>query len=152
VAVTNSPVHNLSGAQTGRESTSPWRAAPAVDEDRRAVAELTGIGVCGSEVTGTARVVFDPDDADLEEGDILVCPTTDPSWTPSFMLAEALVIDTGGVMSHGAIVARELGVTCVIDSQHGTRDIPDGAQITVDGTSGRVIIHQPLAASERNDG
>jgi phosphohistidine swiveling domain-containing protein len=130
----------------------PTEVSSAVDGDRSAVGELTGIGVCGGQVTGTARVVFDPDDADLEEGDILVCPTTDPSWTPLFMLAEALVIDTGGVMSHGAIVARELGVTCVINSKHGTRDIPDGAQITVDGASGRVIIHQPLAASERSDG
>ena len=130
----------------------PAEAPPTVDEDRRTVGELNGIGVCGGEVTGTARVVFDPDDADLEEGDILVCPTTDPSWTPLFLLAEALVIDMGGVMSHGAIVARELGVTCVINSKHGTRDIPDGAQITVDGTSGRVIIHQPLAVLERNDG
>ncbi|ORV54520.1 hypothetical protein AWC05_18170 [Mycobacterium florentinum] len=130
----------------------PTQTSTPVEEDRRAVAELTGIGVCGGEVTGTARVIFDPDHADLEDGDILVCPTTDPSWTPLFMLAEALVIDTGGVMSHGAIVARELGVTCVINSKHGTRDIPDGAQITVDGTSGRVVIHEPLGASELNSG
>jgi phosphohistidine swiveling domain-containing protein len=129
----------------------PTQASPVADDDRPAVGELTGIGVCGGAVTGTARVVLDPNDADLEEGDILVCPTTDPSWTPLFMLADALVIDTGGVMSHGAIVARELGVTCVINSKHGTRDIPDGVQITVDGTSGRVIIHQPFAASERKD-
>ncbi len=125
----------------------PAEASAAVDEDRRTIGVLTGIGVCGGEVTGIARVVFDPNDADLEEGDILVFPTTEPSWTPLFMLAEALVIDTGGVMSHGAIVARELGVTCVINSKRGTRDIPDGVRITVDGTSGRVIIHQPLAAS-----
>lgn len=131
---------------------SPRPASPDVEENRRAVGELTGIGVCGGAVTGIARVVFDPDHADLEDGDILVCPTTDPSWTPLFMLADALVIDTGGVMSHGAIVARELGVTCVINSKHGTRDIPDGAQITVDGTSGRVVIHEPLAAFERNSG
>lgn len=130
---------------------TPIDVSPALDNDRGAVGELSGIGVCGGEVTGTARVVFDPNDADLEDGDILVCPTTDPSWTPLFMLADALVIDTGGVMSHGAIVARELGVTCVINSKHGTRDIPDGVQITVDGTSGRVIIHQPIAASERKD-
>ena len=131
---------------------APTEAPPVSDEHLRSVGVLTGIGVCGGEVTGTARVAFDPNDADLEEGDILVCPTTDPSWTPLFMLAEALVIDTGGVMSHGAIVARELGVTCVINSKRGTQDIPDGARITVDGTSGRVIIHEPLAASERVDG
>jgi pyruvate,water dikinase len=96
--------------------------------------------VVGEVVTGRARVIRDPDEADLEPGDILVCVTTDPSWTPLFMLAEALVIDTGGQMSHGAIVARELGVTCVINTVTGTRDIPDGATITVDGSSGRVAI------------
>jgi pyruvate,water dikinase len=91
-------------------------------------------------VSGRARVVRDPMAADLEEGDILVCATTDPSWTPLFMLAAALVIDTGGAMSHGAIVARELGVTCVINTGTGTRDIPDGAMIAVDGARGTVEI------------
>jgi pyruvate,water dikinase len=112
----------------------------ADDEPAPAVAALNGIGVVGERVTGRARVVFDPMDADLDDGDILVCRTTDPSWTPLFMLAEALVIDTGGAMSHGAIVARELGVTCVINTVTGTRDIPDGATITVDGSTGTVEI------------
>jgi phosphohistidine swiveling domain-containing protein len=102
--------------------------------------ELTGIGVVGAKVTGRARVVHDPQLVDLDPGDILVCVTTDPSWTPLFMVADALVIDTGGAMSHGAIVARELGVTCVINTVTGTRDIPDGATITVDGATGRVTI------------
>jgi pyruvate,water dikinase len=124
------------------------KTKPSTGDERRPATELTGIGVCGGEVTGTARVVLDPDDANLEEGEILVCPTTDPSWTPLFMLADALVIDTGGLMSHGAIVARELGVTCVINSKRGTRDIPDGTRITVDGTSGRVIIHQAIPVAE----
>jgi pyruvate,water dikinase len=84
--------------------------------------------------------VTDPSQADLEPGDILVCQTTDPSWTPLFLVAEALVIDTGGAMSHGAIVARELGVTCVINTKTGTRDIPDGAAISVDGRSGVVTL------------
>lgn len=103
-----------------------------------AVTEVQGIGIVGEEVTGRARVVLDPSQADLEPGDILVCKTTDPSWTPLFLVAEALVIDTGGAMSHGAIVARELGVTCVINTGTGTRDIPDGAEITVDGRTGLV--------------
>jgi pyruvate,water dikinase len=102
------------------------------------VTELRGIGIVGEEVSGVARVVLDPSQADLEPGDILVCKTTDPSWTPLFLVAEALVIDTGGAMSHGAIVARELGVTCVINTVTGTRDIPDGAEITVDGRTGVV--------------
>jgi phosphohistidine swiveling domain-containing protein len=104
------------------------------------ILELQGIGVAGDTVTGRARVVSDPYEVDLEPGDVLVCATTDPSWTPLFMVAEALVIDTGGQMSHGAIVARELGVTCVINTGHGTRDIPDGATVTVDGASGRVRV------------
>jgi phosphohistidine swiveling domain-containing protein len=104
------------------------------------VRRLTGIGVVGEKVTGRARVVSDPSEVDLEPGDILVCSTTDPSWTPLFMLADALVIDTGGQMSHGAIVARELGVCCVINTVTGTRDIPDGATIIVDGSTGVVEI------------
>jgi pyruvate,water dikinase len=112
-------------------------AAPAPSNGN---GELRGIGIVGDKVTGRARVISDPNDADLEPGDILVCVTTDPSWTPLFMLADALVIDTGGAMSHGAIVARELGVTCVINTVTGTRDIPDRATITVDGSSGAVTI------------
>jgi phosphohistidine swiveling domain-containing protein len=104
------------------------------------VERLQGIGVVGDQVTGRARVIRDPTAADLEPGDILVCSMTDPSWTPLFMLADALVIDTGGEISHGAIVARELGVTCVINTGTGTRDIPDGATITVNGSTGTVEI------------
>jgi pyruvate,water dikinase len=116
---------------------SPGQAAARVAEP---VSGLRGIGVVGDEVTGRARVVLDPAEADLDPGDILVCRTTDPSWTPLFLVAEALVIDTGGAMSHGAIVARELGVTCVINTGTGTRDIPDGATITVNGRTGQVDI------------
>jgi pyruvate,water dikinase len=109
--------------------------------------ELHGIGIVGEKVTGRARVIHDPNDADLDPGDILVCVTTDPSWTPLFMLADALVIDTGGAMSHGAIVARELGVTCVINTVTGTRDIPDGATITVDGSDGSVLIGSAVSSA-----
>jgi pyruvate,water dikinase len=125
-----------------------WTGAPTpieVDEatgERQQVSELQGIGVVGDPVTGRARVVEDPASAELDDGDILVCVTTDPSWTPLFMVAGALVIDTGGAMSHGAIVARELGVTCVINTGTGTRDIPDGATITVDGRTGQVTIER----------
>jgi pyruvate,water dikinase len=125
-----------------------WTGAPTPIElddgtgERRHVSELHGIGIVGDPVTGRARVVEDPASAELDDGDILVCVTTDPSWTPLFMVASALVIDTGGAMSHGAIVARELGVTCVINTGTGTRDIPDGATITVDGRSGQVTIER----------
>ena len=121
---------------------NPEPVAIAVDAPNGAgtVTRLTGIGVVGAQVTGRARVISDPAMAELDPGDILVCQTTDPSWTPLFMLADALVIDTGGQMSHGAIVARELGVCCVINTVTGTRDIPDGATITVDGATGIVEI------------
>lgn len=126
---------------TGNPEPVPVGGETTDDQaDREPVSTLTGIGVVGATVTGTARVVLDPMDADLDDGDILVCRTTDPSWTPLFMLADALVIDTGGAMSHGAIVARELGVTCVINTVTGTRDIPDGATITVDGSTGTVTV------------
>jgi phosphoenolpyruvate synthase/pyruvate phosphate dikinase len=94
-------------------------------------------------------VVLDPREVDLDDGEILVCKTTDPSWAPLFLVASALVIDTGGPMSHGAIVARELGVPCVINTVSGTRDIPDGARITVDGSAGTVVIHDvvPLVSA-----
>ncbi|GAA5158838.1 hypothetical protein GCM10023321_39130 [Pseudonocardia eucalypti] len=116
------------------------RSEPAVAAAPAEVTELHGIGVVGDVVTGRARVITDPADADLDPGDVLVCRTTDPSWTPLFLVAAALVIDTGGAMSHGAIVARELGVTCVINTGTGSLDIPDGATVTVDGRAGLVTI------------
>jgi phosphohistidine swiveling domain-containing protein len=123
-----------------------WTGAPVPTtlgaDQTGPVSELSGIGVVGDRVTGRARVIHDPAAADLDDGDILVCVTTDPSWTPLFMVASALVIDTGGAMSHGAIVARELGVPCVINTGTGTRDIPDGATITVDGRSGTVTVER----------
>jgi phosphohistidine swiveling domain-containing protein len=118
----------------------PIEIKPEADRPAEAVTRLEGVPIVGAEVTGRARVVRDPAAAEFEEGDILVCATTDPSWTPLFMLAAALVIDTGGEISHGAIVARELGVTCVINTGTGTRDIPDGATITVNGSTGTVKI------------
>jgi pyruvate,water dikinase len=124
-------------------ATQTETAAEAAEHPHAgATAELRGIGIVGDKVTGRARVVRDPATADLDDGDVLVCVTTDPSWTPLFMVASALVIDTGGAMSHGAIVARELGVTCVINTETGTRDIPDGATVTVDGRSGVVTVER----------
>jgi pyruvate,water dikinase len=133
-------------AWTGNPSASV--AMPkAEDAPRAGVEQITGIGVFGDEeVSGRARVALDPAAVDLEPGDVLVCRTTDPSWTPLFLVAEALVIDTGGQMSHGAIVARELGVPCVINTLTGTRDIPDGAHVTVNGTTGVVTIRATAPA------
>jgi pyruvate,water dikinase len=90
---------------------------------------------------GRARVIRDLSEANrLEEGDILVCPSTAPPWTPLFAIAAAVVTDTGGILSHSAICAREFGLPCIVGTQEGTRKIPDGAMITVDATEGVVHI------------
>jgi phosphoenolpyruvate synthase/pyruvate phosphate dikinase len=102
---------------------------------------LSGVAGSPGRVEGTARVVVDPFDAEpLEPGEILVCRFTDPSWAPLFSLADALVIDIGAAASHGAIVARELGVPCVIGTGDGTRRIRNGDRLKVDGSAGRVEI------------
>ena len=99
-------------------------------------------GLAGSpgSVEGLARVVRDPAVDELPApGEILVCATTDPSWAPVFVVAEGLVIDIGGPASHGAIVARELGVPCVINTETGTVRIRTGDRVIVDGDAG--IVH-----------
>jgi pyruvate,water dikinase len=103
-------------------------------------------------VEGTARVIVHQDQTeDLADGDVLICHTTDPSWTSLFLVASAVVIDVGSAMSHGAIVARELGIPCVINTGHGSQVIPTGAQIRVDGSAGtvRILRHdrQPAASA-----
>ena len=102
---------------------------------------LTGIAGCPGSATGRARVIMDPSDPGaLEPGDILVAPVTDPSWTPLFVPAAAVVVDVGAQITHAVIVSRELGIPCVVSVTGATRSIPDGATITVDGTAGTVTI------------
>lgn len=104
--------------------------------------ELTGIGGSPGVAEGIARVVLDPGALEdpIEPGEILVCHTTDPSWVSLFMGADAMVVDIGSVMSHAAIVARELGVPCVLNVGNGTRRISDGDRLRVDGGTGVVTI------------
>lgn len=100
---------------------------------------LLGQGVSAGVAEGTVRVVVDPADGDdLEPGDILVCRVTDPSWATLFFVAGAVVTDLGGDMSHGAIVARELGLPAVVNTRDGTRRLKNGERVRVDGTSGTV--------------
>lgn len=87
---------------------------------------------------GRARVILDPRDAHLEPGEILVAPSTDPGWTPLFLTAGALVMEMGGMMSHGAVVAREYGIPAVVGAVGATARIQTGQWITVDGTRGVV--------------
>lgn len=121
-------------------STWPARGASAL-EAVRAGDILQGVHGCTGQYTGIARVILDPGDPTaLEPGDILVAPITDPSWTPLFVSAGAVVVDVGAPQSHAMIVSRELGIPCVPSVTHATRRIPDGATITVNGDSGTVTI------------
>lgn len=102
---------------------------------------LNGIGASAGTVQGTARVVHDLSEASkIRKGDILVCEMTMPAWTPLFSLASAVVADTGGVLSHCAIVSREYGMPCVVGTAVGTSVLQDGMQLTVDGSRGIVRI------------
>jgi rifampicin phosphotransferase len=99
---------------------------------------LRGLAVSAGTVEGRARVILDLAEADLEAGDILVTAYTDPSWTPAFVAIGGLVTEVGGLMTHGAVIAREYGLPAVVGVEHATRLIRDGQRIRVHGTDGYV--------------
>ena len=102
---------------------------------------LTGIAGSPGQATGTARVMLDlSDPMALEPGEILVAPSTDPSWTPLFLVAAGVITDIGAVGTHAVIVSRELGIPCVPSIADASRRIPNGATITLDGSLGTVTI------------
>jgi pyruvate,water dikinase len=101
---------------------------------------LTGTPASAGRVTGIARVIVDPVGAHLEPGEILVAPSTDPGWTPLFLIAGGLVMEMGGANSHGAVVAREYGIPAVVGVANATGHITSGQRITVDGSAGTVAI------------
>ena len=101
---------------------------------------LVGLPVSAGTVEGRARVILDLAEADLEAGDILVTAYTDPSWTPLFVAIEGLVTEVGGLMTHGAVIAREYGLPAVVGVEDATRLIRDGQRIRVHGTDGYVEI------------
>jgi pyruvate,water dikinase len=99
---------------------------------------LIGLPVSAGTVEGRARVILEMADADLEAGDILVTAYTDPSWTPLFVAVAGLVTEVGGLMTHGAVIAREYGLPAVVGVERATRLIRDGQRIRVHGTGGYV--------------
>ncbi len=102
---------------------------------------VSGTPAGGGVATGAVRIVSGPSDfTRLREGEVLVCPYTNPSWTPLFQRAAAVVVDTGGLGSHAAIVAREYGIPAVMGTGTGTATLTDGLVVTVDGTTGRVVL------------
>ncbi len=115
---------------------------PSIDtaEDFPADHQLTGTGVSPGRVEGRARVILDPRlDSHIEPGEILVAPVTDAGWTPLFINAGGLVIDVGGLLSHGSVVAREYGLPAVVGVTGATLQIKTGDRIMVDGSTGTVI-------------
>ncbi|WP_183341053.1 rifamycin-inactivating phosphotransferase [Conexibacter arvalis] len=101
---------------------------------------LLGLAVSGGTVEGRARVILDPAKAELEPGDILVTACTDPSWSPLFLAIGGLVTEAGGLMTHGAVIAREYGLPAVVGVERATTLIRDGQRIRVHGTDGYVEI------------
>jgi pyruvate,water dikinase len=114
--------------------------AGAYRRDGLPAGALAGLAVSAGTAEGRARVIRDMADADLDAGDILVTAYTDPSWTPLFVAIKGLVTEVGGLMTHGAVIAREYGLPAVVGVQHATRLIRDGQRIRVHGTDGYVEI------------
>jgi phosphohistidine swiveling domain-containing protein len=128
----------LSDGTEPTAATSSGDAADGVSEGT-----LLGSPASPGTVTGLARVILDPTGAKLEPGEILVAPSTDPGWTPLFLTAGGLVMEMGGMMSHGAVVAREYGIPAVVGVAGATERITTGQQITVDGAAGKISIVAP---------
>ncbi|MEK4056962.1 phosphoenolpyruvate synthase [Paenibacillus sp. FSL F4-0087] len=101
---------------------------------------IVGLPVSSGVIEGRARVIFNIEEADLEDGDILVTPYTDPSWTPLFVSIKGLVTEVGGLMTHGAVIAREYGLPAIVGVEKATQRIKDGQRIRVHGTEGYIEI------------
>jgi pyruvate,water dikinase len=126
-------------------SVIPWYMERAVSTGRGRVqkpgANLTGIAASAGKYTGTARVIMNEREFHkLQPGDVLVCPATTPMWSVLFSNVGALVTNTGGILSHPAIIAREYRVPAVVATGNATSLLKDGQIVTVDGDSGRVEI------------
>ena len=115
---------------------------PTVEAGTAADDGLRGTPASGGVVIGKANVILDPSGARLEPGEILVAPSTDPGWTPLFLTAGGLVMEMGGAMSHGAVVAREYGIPAVVGVPDATERIATGQRITVDGSAGKITLDQ----------
>ena len=121
------------------------RATPTDDD----VTELQGVGASAGVVEGRVRVILDAadPDAEVEPGEILVTRMTDPSWASLMFVSSALVVDIGGTFNHAAIIARELGIPCIVNTKNGSRALRTGDYCRIDGTSGTVQI---LERAERH--
>ena len=123
----------------GRRPETTDAAGPTVDDAGRTL--VRGAAASPGSYRGRARVIDTLEEAEtLEDGDILVCRSTTPPWSPYFGVISALVTNSGGVLSHGAVVAREFGIPAIVGTTNATAVIPDGAVVTVDGVTGLVTV------------
>ncbi|MGH2371293.1 MAG: PEP-utilizing enzyme, partial [Chloroflexota bacterium] len=118
----------------GTEPGAEPQAIPTITAGADGV--LRGTPASAGTITAMARVILDPQGARLEPGEILVAPSTDPGWTPLFLTAGGLVMEMGGPMSHGAVVAREYGIPAVVGVPGATERLTTGQRVTVDGAAG----------------
>ena len=126
-------------ASRSRAGTGETAEASTGADDATGTRMLRGIAASAGVVTARARVALTPEEgAEIEPGEVLVTSFTDPGWTPLFTVAGAVVMDLGGLLSHGAIVAREYGIPAVVNTRTATRDIRTGQVVTVDGNQGIV--------------
>jgi pyruvate,water dikinase len=128
-----------------------WRGVPepvlAETPEEETAGTISGTGVSAGVVEGVVRVVTDPGFADVEDGEILVSPTTDPSWASIMFLSAGLVVDIGGALSHAAVIARELSIPCVVNTRNGSRALRTGDRVRIDGKAGTVEILERAATS-----
>jgi pyruvate,water dikinase len=101
---------------------------------------ISGSPVSPGVAEGIVHIILDPRGARLVPGEILVCPGTDPAWTPLFMAAGGLITEVGGMMTHGSVVAREYGIPAVVGVHQATTRLKDGQRIRVDGTVGKIVV------------
>jgi pyruvate,water dikinase len=120
------------------------RLAPSAPAGQPGPALVTGVPSSPGRAVGPARLVHTVDDfSRVRRGDVLVCRTTDPAWTPLFRLAAGVVTETGGILCHAAIVAREYGIPAVVGATGAMTRITDGVHVTVDGTTGTITERRP---------
>lgn len=132
-----------------------WRGVPETSTAAPLPDDATiigGVGVSSGITEGFVRVVTDPTFTEVGEGEILVTPTTDPSWASIMFLSSALVVDIGGPLSHAAVVARELAIPCVVNTRHGSRALRTGDRVRVDGDAGTVEVLERRPAAEAANG
>ena len=130
-----------------------WQGEPEAlaAEGAACGAEISGIGASPGVIEGRVRVVLDPADVEVGEGEILVARHTDPAWASLMFLSAGLVSDIGGLMSHTAVVARELGIPCVVNTRTATRSLNTGDRIRLDGTTGRIELLDRMSSPASPD-